>query len=84
MNRGLNDNTAESNAMDLLKHLPSPISPTFSVGADAGIIVERRQRDAIERHGGKVGLAPREYSSNFTSTRANRISIVSGTPTDGS
>ena len=30
MNRGLNDNTAESNAMDLLKHLPSPISPTFS------------------------------------------------------
>ena len=40
------------------------------VGADAGIIVERRQRDAIERHGGKVGLAPREYSSNFTSTGA--------------
>ena len=26
------------------------------VGADVGIIVERRQRDAIERHGGKVGL----------------------------
>ena len=30
MNRGLNNNTAESNAMDFLKHLPSPISPTFS------------------------------------------------------
>src|SRR6516225_7217527 len=31
MNRGgLNNNTVESNAMDLLKHLPSPISPTFS------------------------------------------------------
>ena len=27
------------------------------VGADAGIIVERRQRDAIERHGGKVRSA---------------------------
>ena len=26
------------------------------VGADAGIIVERRQRDAIERHGARVGL----------------------------
>ena len=46
------------------------------VGADAGIIVECRQRDAIERHGGKVGWALRECSSNFTSTRANRISIV--------
>ena len=50
MNRGeLNNNPVGSNAMDLLKHLPSPISPTFSVGADAGIIVERRPRDAIER-----------------------------------
>src|SRR5215472_11549949 len=26
------------------------------VGADAGIIVERRQRDAIERHGARVNL----------------------------
>jgi hypothetical protein len=26
------------------------------VGADAGIIIERRQRDAIERHGARVGL----------------------------
>src|SRR5215469_7402168 len=26
------------------------------VGADAGIIVKRRQRDAIERHGARVGL----------------------------
>jgi len=28
--RGLNNNTVGSNAMDLLKHLSSPISPTFN------------------------------------------------------
>ena len=28
--RGLNNNTVGSNAMDLLKHLPSAIAPTFS------------------------------------------------------
>ena len=40
------------------------------VGADAGIIVERRQRDTIERYGAGVGQRATRVSSNFTSTGA--------------
>ena len=40
------------------------------VGAYAGIIVERHQRDAIERHGGRVGMRAARVAPNFASASA--------------
>jgi hypothetical protein len=49
--------------------IPESAMKRVCVGADAGVVVERRQRETIERHGARV-CALRECLSNFTSTGA--------------